>query len=80
MERQAVQRAVESMLERVSLFNGEKVLFYLEAYNAEMEVRGVNDELRLEFFCRVVAPRIHAKVIELRETHSLWETFEEALW
>ena len=46
-KREAAQRAIESMVERVSLFNGEKFSFYLEAYNAEMEVGGVNDALRL---------------------------------
>ena len=59
-ERKVAQRAFESMVERVGLFNGDKVPFYLEAYNAEVEVQGVNDALRLEFFCRVVAPRIRA--------------------
>ena len=53
------------MVERVNLFNRDKVPFYLEAYNAEVEVQGVNDALRLEFFCRVMAPQIHAEVKEL---------------
>ena len=47
-EREAAERAVESMVESVGLFNGDKVPFYLQAYNAEMEVRGVNEALRLE--------------------------------
>ena len=53
---------------------------YMEAYNAEMEVQSVNEALRLEFFYRVATPRIHKEVKELGETHSSWETFEEALW
>ena len=67
------------MVEGVSRFNGDKVPFYLEAYNAEMEAQEVNVALRLGFFCWVVADRIHAEVKELCEAHSLWEAFEEAL-
>ena len=78
--REATQQAIECVVERVIRFNGDKVPFYMEAYNAEMDVRGINDALRLEFFCRVAAPRIHAEVKELGEAHSSWETFEEALW
>ena len=56
VEREAAQRSVESMVKRVGLSNGDNVTFYLESYNAEMEVQGVNDALRLEFFCLVMAP------------------------
>ena len=52
----------------------------MEAYNEEMDVRGVDDALRLEFFYRTTAPWIYAEVKELRETHSSWEAFERALW
>ena len=44
-----------------------------------MDVRGVNDALMLEFFCRIAAPRIYTKVKELREAYSSWGTFKEAL-
>ena len=67
------------MVEGVSRFNGDKVPFYLEAYNAKMEAQEVNAALKLESFCRAVADRIHAEVKELREAHSSWEAFEEAL-
>ena len=79
-KREAAPQTVECVVERVDRFNGDKVPFYMEAYNAEMDVRGVNDVLRLEFFCRVATPRIHAGVKELGEAHSSWEAFEEALW
>ena len=62
VRQEAAQPAIERVLERVGRFNGDKVPFYLEAYNAEMEMRSVNDALRLEFFCRVMAPRIRAEV------------------
>ena len=52
----------------------------MEAYNKEMDVRGVNDALRPELFCRIVASRIYMEVKELREVHNSWEAFEEALW
>ena len=61
-KREATQQAIECVVERVVRFNGDKVPIYMEAYNAEMDVRSVNDALRLEFFCRVMAPRICAKV------------------
>ena len=48
MRREAAQRAIERVVERVGRFNGDKVPFYLDTYNAEMEVRGVNEALRLE--------------------------------
>ena len=79
MRREAAQRAIERVVERVSRFNGNKVPFYLEAYNAEMEAEVVDATLRMEFFCRVVAVWMHAEVKALREAHSSWEAFEEAL-
>ena len=48
MRREATQQAVDNVVERVGRFNGDKVPFYLDTYNAEMEVRGVNEALRLE--------------------------------
>ena len=57
-----MQQVVECVAKRVGRFNGEKVPFFMEAYNEEMNVRGVDDALRLEFFCRIVAPRIYAEV------------------
>ena len=80
MRREATQQAIECVVERVIRFNGDKVPFYMEAYIAEMGVRNVNDALRLKFFYRIAAPRIHVEVKELGEAHSSWETFEEALW
>ena len=66
------------MVQRVGCFNGVKVSFYLEAYNAEMEAQEVDVALWLEFFCRAAAVWMHAEVKELREAHSSWEAFEEA--
>ena len=68
------------MAERVGCFNGDKVPYYMESYNDDMNVRGIDDALRLEFFCRIADPRIYAEVKELRERHSSWEAFERALW
>ena len=67
------------MVKRVGRFNGDRVPFYLEAYNAEMEVRDVDEALRLEIFYRVVAVQMHEEVKELREAHVSWEAFEEGL-
>ena len=71
MRREAAQRAIKRVVERDP--------FYLEAYNAEMEAQEVDEALRLEFFYRAVAVRMHAEVKDLREAHSSWEAFEEAL-
>ena len=51
----------------------------MEAYNTDMDVRCINDGVRLEYFYRFAAPRIYKEVKELKEAHSSWETFEEAL-
>ena len=67
------------MVNRVRRFNGDKVPSYLEAYNAKMVARDVDEALRLDFFCRVVAVQMHSEVRELRKAHNLWEAFEEAL-
>ena len=80
MRREAAQRAIERVVERVDRFNGDKAPFYLESYNAEMEAQEVDEALRLEFFYRAVAVRMHVEVKELRKAHSSWEAFEEALW
>ena len=60
--REPAQQAVEWVDERVDRFNGDKVPFYMEAYNTEMDVHGVNDAWRLEFFYQIAAPRIYAEV------------------
>ena len=78
--REVAQRAVECVVERVGRFNGDDVPSYMQAYNEEMDAQGVEDALRLEFFCRIAAPRIHAKVKELGEALNSWEAFEEELW
>ena len=46
----------------------------------EMDARGIDDVLRLEFFCRITAPRVYKEVKELGEAHSSWESFERGLW
>ena len=44
--REAARRAVECVAERVGRFNGDKVPSYMQAYNEEMDARGVDDALR----------------------------------
>ena len=78
--REVAQRAIECVVERVGRFNGDDVPFYMQAYNEEMNARDVDEALRLEFFCRVAVPRVHAEVKELGEDLISWEAFEEALW
>ena len=78
--REVAHRAIECVVERVSRFNGDDVLSYMHAYNEEMNERDVEEALRLEFLCRIVAPQIHAEVKELGEVLVSWEAFEEAHW
>ena len=77
--RDAAQQAVESVVKQVGYFNGVEVQKFLKAYNAEMGSRGVNEALRLEYFCRVVAEPIYEEMKEHQEAHDSWVSFEEAL-
>ena len=77
--REVVQRVVECVAERVGHLNGDEVPSYMQVYNEEMDARGVDDALRLEFFCRITAPRIYVEVKDLGEALSSWEAFKEAL-
>jgi hypothetical protein len=77
--RDAAQQAVKRVVGRAGRFNEDSVPSFLEAYNSEMDARGVENTLRLEYFCRVVADPIHAEIMELRNAHGSWESFEGAL-
>ena len=44
--REAAQQAVECVAERVVRFNGDKVPSYMQAYNEEIDARGIDDALR----------------------------------
>ena len=77
--RNEAQQAVERVVERVGYFNGAEVQNFLEVYNGEMDLRGVDEAMRREYFCRVVAQPIFKAIKELLEAHDLWVTFEKAL-
>ena len=77
--RSAAQQAVDRVVERVGYFNGAEAQKFLYAYNIEMDSRGVNEAMKLEYFCWVVAEPIHKEVKELREAHDSWVTFEKGL-
>ena len=79
VRRDAAQQAVERVVGRAGRFNGDDVPSFLEAYNEEMDARGVEEALRLEYFGRVVAEPVHMGVKELRDAHGSWESFEGAL-
>ena len=63
--RDAAQQVVERVVGRADRFNGDDVPNFLETYNGGMDARGVEEALRLEYFCRGVAEPIHAEVKEL---------------
>ena len=77
--RDAAQQAVERVVNRVGRFDGKEVLKFLRAYDAEMAKMGVDEAMRLDFFCRVAAESKYKWVKELREAHESWESFEGAL-
>ena len=77
--RNEAQQAVERVVERVGYFNGAEVQNFLEVYNGEMDSRGVDEAMRREYFCRVVAQPIFKAIKELLEAHDSWVTFEKAL-
>ena len=65
--RNEAQQAVERVVEQVSYFNGTEVQSFLEVYNGEMDLRGVDKAMRLEYFCQVVDQPIFKDVKELLE-------------
>ena len=79
VRRDAAQQAVERVVGRVGRYNGDDVPKILGAYNAEMTERGVDEAMRLDFFCRVANVSMHNEVKKLREAHESWESFEGAL-
>ena len=77
--RNEAQQAVDRVVERASYFNGAEVQSFLKVYNAEMDSRGVDEPMRLEYFCRVVSQPIFEDVEELLQAHDSWAAFEKAL-
>mgnify|MGYP000406178465 FL=1 len=66
LKRDAVQQVVQCVVDRVGRFNRDRVdRFYLEAYDAKMTARDVDEAIRLEYFCQVVAVGMHGEVKEL---------------
>ena len=61
------------------LFQCAEVQNFLKVDNVEMDSRGVDEAMRLEYFCRVVAELIYEEIKELREAHDSWVTFKKAL-
>ena len=52
--RSVAQQAVETVVKRVGYFNGAEDQNFLKVYNGEMDSRGVDKAMRLQFFCWVV--------------------------
>ena len=77
--RNEAQQAIDRVVERASYFNGGEVQSFLKVYNAEMDSRGVDEPMRLEYFCRAVAEPILEEIIEIQKAHDSWATFEKAL-
>ena len=63
--RDAAQQAVERVVGRVGRFSGDDVPNILEAYKDEMTERGVDEEMRLDYFCRVANVSTHEEVKRL---------------
>ena len=63
--RDVAQQVVESMVERVGHFNGDDVPKLLRAHNDKIITRDVDEVMRLEYFFRLFAIRMHGEVKEL---------------
>ena len=72
----ALDRAIESVVGTIGRFGGKDATSYLEAYRAEMIMRDIPTDRRLSGFPRVVAPSIHAEVLEVLAGCQTWEEFE----
>ena len=62
-----------------SMFRWEQSPNFSKSYNTEMDSRGVEEAMRLEYFCRVVAEPIFEEIKEIQKTHDSWVSFKEAL-
>ena len=76
VRRDAAQQAVERVVGRVGRFNGDDVPKNLGGYNAEMTDTGMDEAMRLDFFCPVANVTMHNEGKKLREAHESWESFE----
>ena len=77
--RGAAQQAIERVVERVSYINGVEVQNFLKAYDIKMDLRGMNEAMRLEYFCKVVAEKIYKEMKALQDGHNSWGFFQETL-
>ena len=75
----ALDRAIESIFDAIGRFGGKNDTSYLEAYQAEMNMRDIPKDRRLSGFHQVVTPSIHAEVLELQAGCQIWEEFEGQL-
>ena len=72
--------AVQTVIERISKFNGEDVTRFLEVYEYEMASRGATGVQMVSHINRVCTLDVRARVTELSERfHEDWVGFRQAL-
>jgi hypothetical protein len=70
----ALDRAIEAVIDTIGQFSGRNATGYLEAYRAEMVMRDIPEGRRLSAFPQVATPGIHAEVLEVREECGTWKS------
>ena len=75
----ALNRPIEAIVSAIGRFSWKDATSYLEAYQAEMVMRDIPKDKRLDGFPRVATPGIHAEVLEVRAESRTWEEFEGRL-
>ena len=58
-----LDRAIETIVDKIGWFNGKEIMIYLEAYKSKMLMQDIPQETRLTRFARVVTPSIHSELL-----------------
>ena len=71
-----IDRTIEATVRTIGRFGGKDAISYLEAYQAEMVMRDIPEDMRLAGFPRVAMSGRHAEVLVVRAESWTWEEFE----
>ena len=75
----ALNRPIEAIVSAIGRFSWKDATSYLEAYQAEMVMRDIPKDKRLDGFPRVATPGIHVEVLDVRIGCRTWGEFEGRL-
>ena len=74
-----LDKTIETIVDTTCRFGGKDATSYLEAYQAEMVMRDIPKDKRLDGFPRVATPGIHVEVLDVRIGCRTWGEFEGRL-